>query len=201
MSSIDIPTQASRFTLNELVIISKTGKIDISKIYEEINIFDSILSPVLSGVIGINDSVGLSQKLVFDGSEVLLVNIGKDSDSSSLRLKKAFRIYKQSERQNLTQNSEKYNLEFVSDEFIFSDQQRINQSYNATYSDIVKRILTDYLKAPSTKLNGSFENTSGIRDIVIPNLKPIEAIEWCAKRSVDGNKSPNYMFFENHSNL
>ena len=198
MSSIDIPTQASRFTLNELVIISKTGKIDISKIYEEINIFDSILSPVLSGVIGINDSVGLSQKLVFDGSEVLLVNIGKDTDSSSLRLKKAFRIYKQSERQNLTQNSEKYNLEFVSDEFIFSDQQRINQSYNATYSDIVKRILTDYLKAPSTKLNGSFENTSGIRDIVIPNLKPIEAIEWCAKRSVDGNKSPNYMFFENN---
>ena len=134
MSSIDIPTQASRFTLNELVIISKTGKIDISKIYEEINIFDSILSPVLSGVIGINDSVGLSQKLVFDGSEVLLVNIGKDSDSSSLRLKKAFRIYKQSERQNLTQNSEKYNLEFVSDEFILNIDFKSEELHKFTVS-------------------------------------------------------------------
>jgi hypothetical protein len=172
--------------------------LDISKVYEEINIFDSILSPVMTGIISINDSIGLSGKLIFDGSEVLLVNIGKDTDSASFRLKKAFRIYKQSERKNLTQNSETYNLEFVSDEFIFSDQQRINQAYKTTYTDIVQKILVNYLKAPSTKLNGLFENTSGIREIVIPNLKPLEAIEWCAKRSIDEKKSPNYVFFENN---
>lgn len=196
--AISLPEQASRFSLNELSIVTKKGVLDISKIYEEINIFDSILSPVMSGTISINDSVGISSKLIFDGSEVLLVNIGKDTDSAAFRLKKAFRIYKQSERKNLTQNSETYNLEFVSDEFIFSDQQRINQSYKSTYTDIVQKILTNYLKAPSTKLNGIFEKTSGIRDIVIPNLKPLEAIEWCAKRSVDEKKSPNYVFFENN---
>ena len=196
--SLSIPQQASRFTLNELSIVTKKGILDISKIYEEINIFDSILSPVMTGVISINDSVGLSGKLIFDGSEVLLINVGKDTDSASFRLKKAFRIYKQSERKNLTQNSETYNLEFVSDEFIFSDQQRINQAYKTTYTDIVQKILVNYLKAPSTKLNGLFEKTSGIRDIVIPNLKPLEAIEWCAKRSIDEKKSPNYVFFENN---
>ena len=130
--SLSIPQQASRFTLNELSIVTKKGILDISKIYGEINIFDSILSPVMTGVISINDSIGLSGKLIFDGSEVLLINVGKDTDSAALRLKKAFRIYKQSERKNLTQNSETYNLEFVSDEFIFSDQQRINQAYKTT---------------------------------------------------------------------
>ena len=196
--SLSIPQQASRFHLNELSIVTKTGTLDISKIYEEINIFDSLLSPIVTGVVSINDSVGLSGKLIFDGSEVLLVNIGKDTDSASFRLKKAFRIYKQSGRKNLTQNSETYNLEFVSDEFIFSEQQRINQSYKTTYTDIIRKILVNYLKAPNTKLNGLFENTSGIRDIVIPNLKPLEAIEWCAKRSIDEKKSPNYVFFENN---
>ena len=72
------------------------------------------------------------------------------------------------------------------------------KAYKATYTDIVQKILVNYLKAPSTKLNGVFENTSGIRDIVIPNLKPLEAIEWCAKRSIDEKKSPNYVFFENN---
>jgi hypothetical protein len=196
--STSLPQQASKFTLNELSIVTKTGKLDISKIYEEINIFDSLLTPVMSGSIIINDSIGLSPKLIFDGSEVLLINIGKNNDSDSLRLKKAFRIYKQSDRKNINQNSEKYSLDFVSDEFIFSDQQRINQAYKTTYSDIVRKILVDYLKSPSTKLSGIFENTTGIRDIVIPNLKPIDAIEWCAKRSIDSKKSPNYMFFENN---
>jgi len=196
--STSLPQQASKFSLNELSIVTKTGKLDISKIYEEINIFDSILTPIMSGSVIINDSIGLSPKLIFDGSEILLINIGKNNDSDSLRLKKAFRIYKQSNRVNINQNSEKYSLDFVSDEFIFSDQQRINQAYKSTYSDIARKILINYLKAPSTKMSGIFEGTSGIRDIVIPNLKPLDAIEWCAKRSIDSKKSPNYMFFENN---
>lgn len=196
--STSLPQQASKFSLNELSIVTKTGKLDISKIYEEINVFDSVLTPIMSGSVIINDSIGLSSKLIFDGSEVLLINIGKDNDSESLRLKKAFRIYKQSDRRNINQNSEKYSLDFVSDEFIFSDQQRINQAYKTTYSDIVQKILVDYLKTPSTKMSGIFEKTTGIRDIVIPNLRPLDAIEWCAKRSIDSKKSPNYMFFENN---
>ena len=146
--STSLPQQASKFSLNELSIVTKTGKLDISKIYEEINVFDSVLTPIMSGSVIINDSIGLSSKLIFDGSEVLLINIGKDNDSESLRLKKAFRIYKQSDRRNINQNSEKYSLDFVSDEFIFSDQQRINQAYKTTYSDIVQKILVDYLKTP-----------------------------------------------------
>jgi hypothetical protein len=196
--STSLPQQASKFSLNELSIVTKTGKLDISKIYEEINIFDSILTPVMSGSVIVNDAIGLSPKLIFDGSEVLLVDIGKNNDSDSLRLKKAFRIYKQSDRRNVNQNSEKYSLDFVSDEFIFSDQQRINQAYKTTYSEIAKKILVDYLKTPGTKLGGIFDNSFGIRDIVIPNLKPLDAIEWCAKRSVDTKKSPNYIFFENN---
>jgi len=196
--STSLPQQASKFSLNELSIVTKTGKLDISKIYEEINIFDSLLTPIMSGSVIVNDAIGLSPKLIFDGSEVLLVDIGKNNDSDSLRLKKAFRIYKQSNRRNVNQNSEKYSLDFVSDEFIFSDQQRINQAYKTTYSDIAKKILINYLKTPSTKLGGIFDSSSGIRDIVIPNLKPLDAIEWCAKRSVDDKKSPNYMFFENN---
>ena len=141
--STSLPQQASKFSLNELSIVTKTGKLDISKIYEEINVFDSVLTPIMSGSVIINDSIGLSSKLIFDGSEVLLINIGKDNDSESLRLKKAFRIYKQSDRRNINQNSEKYSLDFVSDEFIFSDQQRINQAYKTTYSDIVQKILVD----------------------------------------------------------
>jgi hypothetical protein len=198
METVNLPETPSKFSINELAIVTKAGKLDISKLFQEINIFDSLLSPVMSGAVVIIDSIGLSSKLLFDGSEVLLVNIGKDTDSSSFRLKKAFRIYRQSNRATLQQNAETYTLEFVSDEFIFSEQQKINQSYKTTYSDVVNKILVNYLKVPEQKLRGVFQDTTGIRDLVIPNLKPLDALEWCAKRAVDQRRSPNYVFFENN---
>jgi hypothetical protein len=189
--------KSTEFRINELAIVTKAGPIDISSIYEEINIFDSLLLPVMSGNILVRDSVGLSNALLFDGSESLLIDIAKDPNSDIANFKRAFRIYKQSSRKNDGLNSELYVLHFVSDELMYSDQQKINQSYQSTYGKVVSKILTDYLKVPENMAGGIFEDTVGIRTITIPNLRPLEAIEWCAKRCVDTNQSPNYMFFQN----
>lgn len=189
---------SSKFVVNELAIITKAGKFDISKIYEEINIFDALLVPVITGSVIITDSVGLSPSLLFDGSESILIDLAKSSDTDSLKFKKAFRIFKQSDRTNVNETTETYVLHFVSDELMYSDQQLVNQAFNSTYSKMVETILTNYLKTPSNKLKGLFEETTGIRNIVIPNLKPLDAIEWCAKRAIDQRRSPNYVFFENN---
>ena len=189
--------KSTQFKINELAIATKAGKIDISSVYEELNIFDSLFMPVMSGNILLKDSIGLSGKLLFDGSESLLIDIAKDENSDINTFKKAFRIYKQSDRQNDGQGSETYLLNFVSDELLYSDQQRVNQGYNLTYSQVVERIMVDYLKLPSNQLGGVYDVSSGIRKVVIPNLRPLEAIEWCAKRAVDSRQSPNFMFFQN----
>jgi hypothetical protein len=189
--------KSTQFKINELVIMTKAGPIDVSQIFEELNLFDSILMPVTSGSILIRDSVGLSGKLLFDGSESILIDIAKDAKSDIATFKKAFRIYKQSGRKAEGLNTELFVLNFVSDELIFSDQQKINQSFEGTYSKVVEKVLVDYLRVPNNQIGGIFEPTTGIRKLVIPNLKPLDAIEWCAKRSVDQNQAPNYMFFQN----
>jgi hypothetical protein len=189
--------ESTQFKIKELTLVTKVGGIDISGIYEEINIYDSLLMPVMSGKILVKDSIGLSGKLIFDGSESILIEIVKDENSDIANFKKAFRIYKQSDRTNDGLNAEIYILHFVSDELMYSDQQRINQSYENSYSEISKKILLDYLKVPVNQLGGSYDNTTGIRKVVIPNLRPLEAIEWCTKRSTDLNGSPNFMFFQN----
>jgi len=190
--------KSTQFSVSELVIVTKAGSIDISKIYEEVNIFDSLFLPVINGNIVIRDSIGLSGKLLFDGSESLLIDIKKSKESDIANFHKAFRIYKQTDRQNEGLNSEVYVLHFVSDELMYSDQQRINQSYELTYAEIVEKILLNYLKVPKNNLTGIYDVTSGIKKIVIPNLRPLEAIDWCVKRSVDVNQSPNFVFYQNN---
>lgn len=189
--------QSTQFKVKELTIVTKAGNVDVIDLYEEINIFDSLLVPVMSGFILMRDSVGLSGKLLFDGSESILIEVLKDENSDVAGFKKAFRIYKQSDRKNDGQNSESYLLHFVSDELIYSDQQRITQSFEGTMTDIVQKILTNYLKVSENNLGGIYEPSSGLRSVTIPNLKPLEAIEWCAKRSVDVNQSPCFMFYQN----
>lgn len=189
--------KSTQFKINELVIVTKAAKVDISGIYEEINIFDSLFMPVISGNILIRDSLGLSNRFLFDGSESILIDITKSEGSDIGNFKKAFRVYKQTNRRSDKPGSEFYTLHFVSDELIYSDQQRVNQFYEEKYSEIIKKILVDYLKVPPNNLNGLYENSFGLKKIVVPNLRPLEAIEWCAKRAVDSNESGNFVFFQN----
>ena len=109
---------SQQFHINELVIVSKAGKTDISAMYKEMSLYDSMFMPVMSGDIVVSDALGLSSKLMFDGSESILIDISKTEDSDVASFKKAFRIYKQSNRRSNTERSETYVLNFVSDELV-----------------------------------------------------------------------------------
>ena len=189
--------KSTQFSINELVIVTKNGNIDISNIFEELNIFDSLFLPVMNGKILIKDAQGLSGKLFFDGSESILIDISKDPNSDIANFKKAFRIIRQTDRKAEGSSGEMYVLHFVSDELTYSDRQKINQSYSGTYSYAVQKIMENYLKIPAGESGGVYENSYGIRDFPIPNLRPLEAIEWISKRAVDINQAPNFMFFPN----
>jgi hypothetical protein len=90
--------QSTQFTVNTLAINSKFGTFDVSAIFEELNIFDSILMPCMSGNILIKDAIGLSKKLLFDGSEFIDIDISKDAERQGTNLSKTFRIFKQTNR-------------------------------------------------------------------------------------------------------
>jgi hypothetical protein len=187
--------QSTQYLINELSIVSKKGKLDIRALFSELNIFDGLLQPCMSGSIMIEDAIGLSSELLYDGSEYLIVDISKNE--GAINIKKTFHIYKQSGRKILTQSSETYVLHFASDEFIYSEQQRINKSYKDTYSNVVKSILLNELKVPNNKLSGRFEKTLGLRTVNMPVLKPLEAIQWCARRALGTGDMPDFLFFEN----
>ena len=108
------------FKINEIVLVTKGGNIDLSGLYAELSLYDSLFSPVCSGSMVIRDAIGLSSKIAFDGSESILIDITKndDSEAAGLNYKKAFRVYKQSNRKNTGVNSEIYTLHFVSEELL-----------------------------------------------------------------------------------
>ena len=187
---------STQFRINELSLITKFGVIDITAVFDELNIYDSLMLPCMTGNVLIKDSVGLSKRLLFDGSEYIRINISKVADSEVTTINKTFRIYKQSDRTNLNQNTERYVLNFISEEFIYSEQQKISQSYTGTYDVIVNSVLTKYLKVPSNRI-GTIQKTRGTHTTVVPLLNPLDSINWVLKRAVNPNNQADFVFFEN----
>ena len=190
-------TQSTQFLISQLSITSFDGavELDIRGIYDELNIHDNIMFPCMSGSILITDAVGLSSKIKFDGSQYLSVKIQKDVDNPTLMwIDKKFIIYKQSNRKRVNQSSEMYILNFVSEEFILSEQKKVRQLYNKSYSEAISNILSDYLHINGN--NGFIETTSGIHNYITPNLSPICAIENITKRSVSYSGLPDYLFWQ-----
>lgn len=189
-------TQSTDYVIKELSIVTRNRKVDVSGLFEEINLYDNLLTPVRSGNIILIDAINLTENLLLDGTEYLIIIAEKAENI--LSFSGTYKIYKQSNRSTMTPNSESYTLHFVSDEFIFSNQQKINQCYEASYSDIVRAILKDYLRIPPSHLKGKFNPSSGVAKFIMPNLSPLDAINLCSKRALDKNNSPNFLFFQNN---
>ena len=189
-------SQSTQFKIKDLTLITKLGNVNIAGVYQEINIYDSMFMPCIRGEILIQDAIGLSSKLLLDGSEYLSMEILKGEESGPTTFKKTFRIYRQSNRENINQNSEIYILHFASEEMIFSEQKKVNQSFNGTYTDIVNVILKKYLGVTSKKI-GLIENSKGLHTVIVPNLSPFDTMDWLSKRAVDSDFLPNFLFFEN----
>lgn len=188
-------SKSTDFTINELQLITKLGVVDVREMYEELNIFDGLFVPSRSGNIVIRDAQGLIEKLLLDGSEFIKINIGKTKDM--MLIDKIFRVYKVSDRKNSNETSETYILHFVSNEYVFSEQQKINQACRGTYSQIAADIMAQYLKIDMQKSIGAFDSSVGIKEFIMPNLNPFDSINYCAKRAVDSEGAPNFLFFEN----
>jgi len=190
-------TQSTQFKIKNLTLITKVGSVNITGIYQEINIYDSVFMPCVRGDILIQDAIGLCNKLILDGSEYISMEITKGDESrGATTFKKTFRIYKLSGRENLNQNSEIYILYFASDEMIYSEQQKINQSFTGAYSDIVNVVLKKYLSVSSNKIN-KIGTTKGVHTVIVPSLSPFDTMDWLSKKAIDSESLPNFLFFEN----
>lgn len=187
--------QPTDFRINSLNLLHKGGSTSLTRMFEEINIYESMLTPCISGNILITDAIGLCSKLLLDGTEILEVDI--DKGEGLFRMKRAFKVYKLTDRKNVNQTSESYVLRFVSDEMILSEQQTIGRAVKGTYTDIVGKILKNDLRVSSQNLNGIYDDSYGITNFVMPNLKPFDAIVYCSKKAIDSRNQPSFMFFEN----
>jgi len=201
-SSVDGALSPYDFILDELKIINSAGiTIGIDYIFTELNIYEDLFNNVMNGDIYITDSSEIITRLNMYGNEFISIVF---KTPGNIKFQKVFRIYKISEYGLRGTSSATYKIHFCSEEFLLSQQVFVSRSYKeARLSDIVINIANDYLKIPNKKFQAKNIEASTLllapekNPLIVPNLRPLEAINWISSFALDtSGLSPGFFFYE-----
>ena len=144
--------RTNHFEINNLTLVSyANGKeMNITKMWDDIEIFEDMYTNCLSGNITLIDSLNLIYHFSICGREKLIITFKTpyfDTLYGDTAITRTFRVYKISERAP-TENDKaiRYILHFVSEEFVKSQQVKISKSYSGRVDEMVKKVYDEYLK-------------------------------------------------------
>ena len=200
---------AGDYDLNNVFLHNHMGEItDIKKMMVELNVYESIYKNSLTGSIVIVDAQNLVAKLELNGTERVSFKLStpgaidkRSMIDASVETGHPFHVYKITDRKQIAPGTLMYTLHFASREFMRNLRTKVSQTYRGNVAYQVMQILMDenYL---DSKKEISYEPTGNINDVVIPNMRPFDAINMIAKKTLpEKSGGVGYYFYETTKGL
>lgn len=166
---------------------------DISAQVINIQIYEDLFAPFITGSLIIKESLDLVNLFPFVGEEFLELEISTPSLPNG-NLSATFYIHKLTDRELLGDRSVVYQLHFISTEAIVDLNKKISKTYIGKISEIAERLITGDDGLESDK-KVYVEDTSNNLKYISNYWSPVENIMYLTETA--NNVSPSYVFFEN----
>lgn len=202
--------QAGDYTLETVEIISykhnakeqTPTRLDIKALVKTVEISESLFRPIIQGKIIVFDTQDVRTILPLTGLEKLNLKFftpGLPGYSAVENEGHPYRIYKIDNVKTDDGNprAQFYEIYFCSQENYTNSMTRLSQAYEGPVEDAVVKIVRNELK--STK-KVFVEQTQTNTKIVMPYVKPLEAIRRLANKAVSlAYNNAGYVFYENRN--
>ena len=177
--------------------------IDLKYIVIELNIYESIYKSAVTGSVVITDAKNQIGRLEIQGLERIAFKLSTpgayDKDDimdASVETGEPFHVYKITDRKQINQGLLLYTLHFGSREFMRNIRTKVSQAYDGRLDLAVQSIFKDKNYLDSRK-KLKFEPTGNSDKIVVPNLRPFDAIQMIADKSMpEKSTGVGYFFYE-----
>jgi hypothetical protein len=189
---------AGDYQLIDVKIGSARGIIfDVFNFVIDINVYEDMHSPTISGNIVLNDAQDLVNLMPMIGEEKLLITFKTPSMNDDNGLwSQAFYVYKMTDRTYTAERAVQYTLHFASFETVRDLNAKVSKGFAGTISDIVPKFLRSDLQ---TEKPLNIEETANTIIYVSNYWTPFTNINYLAKRSISKETdSANFVFFENN---
>lgn len=179
------------FRVKGITLIGVNGtSYDISKMVVEVQVRQDLYLGFMSGELFITDGNDMHSRMAMHGGEYLFLHF--TVPEQDIEIRKAFRVYKVGGRVPFG-SGQRYSIYFMSDELFTSSTTKISKAYvNTTISEIVTDILQNHLSISKSFVEATGEPVS----FIIPNWRPLEALNWLASRAYSDTNN-TFFFYEN----
>lgn len=188
---------------------------ELRSIVTDLEIFEHIQKPYLTARMLLVDDSNFYQEADIFGSEKIIIKI-KSTEDGSKPITKTFFIDHIEKQQKIHDNAQVMSIHLVEDIVYISCLKNINRHYSGKPSEIIKKIARTFLSKQVFSTGGinanfvqdaenpndtfaddavqtDFTDQQNIR-CIIPNLHPIEALQWLTARASTVKGYPFYMY-------
>jgi|DEB0MinimDraft_10_1074344.scaffolds.fasta_scaffold10185_3 hypothetical protein len=182
----------SGFVLESAVINStrQLEPIDVLGLVTDVEIFEHMDLPYITGQVAIVDTFRLYDRLDFQGAEYFIIKI-KQSENSPI-IEKRFVIDKLMSNKKTNEQSDLIMFHIVEDTLFNSNLLNVNKMYKGNPFEIITSIANEWLDKAVNFINEEvFQKKI---KVIIPNLTPFDAMTWIKNRATTTNGFPVYLF-------
>lgn len=192
MASYDYPGKVS---IDQASIYNSLGRISIINNLMRVEIFEDIYTPYVYCNLVVIDYNKLASGLPLIGEEYFAITFRSEGGRPINYL---FYMYQQDDGVIMPNNkAQGYVLHGMTLERAFDNTATVSGAYKNSYATIAGQIYDDHIKQ-HTEIEFEFEPSKSIARYIVPQLSPLQAINYCMHKAVpnSGVYSP-YTFFRN----
>jgi len=199
-----VQENASDIKIELLELVTPAETFDLQRLFVSMNIYEDLFGDSVTMDLFLNDSINLPYKAPILGEEYLNFTVSSKSITGDPKQRVELNpgpmyIVSITDRHLVKDRQQVYILHFTSEQDIVNSNTTVSRSFRGkTIGTIVNILLNDYIDPEKAGNDFVIEKTDGIENIVIPNWKPFKAINWLAKRAINKNGIPNYLFWESN---
>ena len=183
------------FKINKVVISAERYRfvVDIARVISEINIYEHIDKPFLTGSILFNDNANLYNEINWLGTEKVEIEIALDEDGDNV-INRVFRAQKINRAVKSNDQNETFLISIVEEHAYLSSLKKVQRSYEGYHVEIIEKILKDNLDLELMYDRNKPFTGFKKRRVIVPNMTPLEAANWVKDSSPDAYGSPYYLY-------
>ena len=188
VSIANTPYDYGRYNIK---ITNAVGKqVDISHLVIELNVFESLLDPFISGSILVIDSSNVNNYLNFLGQETVTITV-TDIHNRPVISGKTFAVTGIRKQQKVNDSTSGYVITFSSIHMYINKKTRFSKKYEGKPESIIQSISNEMLGVP---VSGGGSAQSNMRVIIPFTMSPLESMTWLKNRMTTSSGVPFFMF-------
>ena len=183
-----------RLIIESAVISNPTQTLvfEIQNTISDIEIFEHIDKPYLTGTVSFLDPSGVFDIIKFKGVETFDLSIRfPEDDEKSVRRK--FIIDKIIDTTKNNDKSELITFHITEEIGFISSFLNVNKAYEGSSREIVEKIFADYFEEYSLS-DADIDEMKDNMKLIVPNMTPLEACNWVKDRTTSVHGTPYYLF-------